>query len=54
MENLQLIQIDKKRDISPYFITIYKSEDRKVKIPCVNEAIAKKVLAGLGKKITSS
>ena len=49
MENLQLIQIDKKQELSPYFITIYKSEDKKLKIPCVNEAIAKKVLAGLKK-----
>lgn len=30
---------------SPYFIVIQKTEDKEIKIPCSNEAVARNVLA---------
>ena len=58
MESLQLLQksetqnnnIENHTKHLPYFITIQKSGDKEIKIPCANEATAKKVLAGLRRK----
>ena len=53
MNNTLLNKIDTKEEntnqgkqiVLPYFIEIKKAENKKIKIPCSNEKIAKKVLA---------
>ena len=52
MENISLLEPqDKLQDINgnqrkgqPYFIIIQKSENKKIRIPCVNEKVAEKLL----------
>lgn len=50
MESTALIKEDRQDNTDnlcktlPYFIEIQKSENVKIKIPCSNEAVAKKVL----------
>lgn len=38
----------------PYFIEIIKSNDKKIKIPCSNEAVAKKILAAYSNNNSNS
>lgn len=66
MESLQLLQKSETQNNNteqnivhhtkylPYFIIIQKPGNKEVKIPCANETIAKKVLAGLTRLKTVS
>lgn len=38
----------------PYYIVILRNENKKMKIPCSNETVAKKVLAGFTKLVQPS
>ena len=53
MENLKLLDLKERQDNTikkqlprlPHFIVIKKTGEKNIKIPCANEAIAKRLLA---------
>ncbi|GEM_PF-3685056 len=47
LENQKLSQDNNQTRISPYYLEVEGSQRRIIRIPCVSESFAKKVLTGL-------